>query len=278
MPIEGSSVVDFKPRLIRATVEDSAAGLDQTFRTGRPWVVFPRRLGAVHEFTGAWAARRNSRPMQALGVGQLRVIRTPWVAPQCKQKQTNKHGRGLFDGIHGITEKQDARTRHQTARTHRCRSETLHAGRVQARCQDLPVRRRSFRGPSTSAHRGKEWHVPACQVRLGSDVYIDTIGTFGVPFASYYRSGVAAALGRFSQHCAGDTGLTWHMLVADDNHLEAGGSGYRPALTSSFFLCAVCGDPLSWTRRLRERERHGLVGWLRASAWHFQLRGVSTQG
>ena len=46
----------------RATVEDSATGLRQTLRTERPlwWVILPWRLGAVHEFTGTWAARTNS--------------------------------------------------------------------------------------------------------------------------------------------------------------------------------------------------------------------------
>ena len=43
-----------------ATVEDSTAGLGQTFRTGGVWWVnVPWRLGAVHEFTGAWIAGRN---------------------------------------------------------------------------------------------------------------------------------------------------------------------------------------------------------------------------
>ena len=74
--------------MIRATVEDSnpPCGASSGW-----WVNLPRRLGAVHEFTGTQAARRNagSGHEQAAGaglglllwrVGQLLVIHTPWVA------------------------------------------------------------------------------------------------------------------------------------------------------------------------------------------------------
>ena len=77
---------------------------------------------------------------------------------------------------------------------------------------------------------------------------MNTVGTFGVASASYYWSRVAGALGRLSQYLAGDRVSTWHMLVADDFHLEAGGPSYRPALIVFFALCAACGVPLSWNK------------------------------
>ena len=45
-----------------------------------------------------------------------------------------------------------------------------------------------------------------------------------------------------------DTAQTWHMLVADDFLLEAGGPEYRSALMAFFVLCAVSGAPLSWNK------------------------------
>ena len=45
--------------MTRASVEDRTADLGQTLRTGRPLVILPRRLGAVHEFSGTQAAGRN---------------------------------------------------------------------------------------------------------------------------------------------------------------------------------------------------------------------------
>ena len=43
---------------------------------------------------------------------------------------------------------------------------------------------------------------------------------------------------------------TWHMVVADDHHLEAGRPAYRSALMVFFVLCAVSGVPLAWHKTL----------------------------
>lgn len=42
----------------------------------------------------------------------------------------------------------------------------------------------------------RDWHQLGCQVNAGGDTQVNTVGTFGVPSASYCRSRVAAALGR----------------------------------------------------------------------------------
>ena len=41
-------------------------------------------------------------------------------------------------------------------------------------------------------------------------------------------------------------GITWHLLVEDDYHLEASGSEYRAALLVFFVVCGTVGIPLSW--------------------------------
>ena len=90
----------------------------------------------------------------------------------------------------------------------------------------------------------QDWHLLGCLVQPGSTVYVNTVGTFGVTSASYFWSLTAAALGRLSQYFAGGSALIWHMLMADDYHLEAGGQSYRCALMVFFVLCAVCGVPI----------------------------------
>ena len=50
-------------------------------------------------------------------------------------------------------------------------------------------------------------HLLGCQVRGGSSVYVNTVGTFGVASASYYWSRTAAALGRLSQYFGGHAAL-----------------------------------------------------------------------
>ena len=94
----------------------------------------------------------------------------------------------------------------------------------------------------------QDWHLLGCQVTPGSDVYINKVGTFGISSASYYWSRVASSLGRLSQYLVGSSANTWHLLVADDFHLDASGKDYRTALICFFVLCASCRVPLSWNK------------------------------
>ena len=91
-----------------------------------------------------------------------------------------------------------------------------------------------------------DWHLLECQVISGGEVFINTVGTFGIASASYYWSRVAGAVGRLAQYLIGNAATTWHMLVADDYPLECGGAAYRRGLSTFFVPCAVIGVPLSW--------------------------------
>ena len=66
----------------------------------------------------------------------------------------------------------------------------------------------------------------------------------------------------------------WHLLVADDFHLEAGGPQYRPALLVFFVLCVVTGFPLSWNKT----AGGDLVTWVGFELLHrtYQL-GISAR-
>ena len=55
-------------------------------------------------------------------------------------------------------------------------------------------------------------------------------------------------MGRLAQYIVGSSANTWHLLVADDFHLDASGKEYRTALISFFILCASCSVPLSWNK------------------------------
>ena len=59
---------------------------------------------------------------------------------------------------------------------------------------------------------------------------------------------MGSSLGRLSQYISAHTAQTWHLPVADDFHLEAGGAGYREALLIFFVLCHTAGVPLSWSK------------------------------
>ena len=154
--------------------------------------------------------------------------------------------RVLFDGTHGIDVNTSTRIRDQERAP--IAADLKRAMREKAR---LKERTFSLTADVSEAHRQvpiapQDWHLLGCQVQPGSTVYVNTVGTFGVTSASYYWSRTAAALGRLTQYFAGGSAHTWHMLVADDYHLEAGGQSYRSALMVFFVLCAVSGVPLSW--------------------------------
>ena len=96
------------------------------------------------------------------------------------------------------------------------------------------------------------WRYLGCRVKAGGAVYVNKVGTFGIASASYWWSRVATALRRLSQYLVGQSASTWHLLVADDFHLEAGEECYRQALFAFFSLCVVSGVPLSWGKLLEE--------------------------
>ena len=98
-------------------------------------------------------------------------------------------------------------------------------------------------------------------------MFIITVGTFGVASGSYYWSRVATAIGPLSQYLAGSSAYTWHMLVADDFHLDAGDANCWAALFHFFTLCATANVPLSWGK-----TAGGDVGWFRTSSQHSNAR------
>ena len=95
----------------------------------------------------------------------------------------------------------------------------------------------------TEAHRQvpihpHDWKFLGCQVKPGGDVFINTVGPFGLASASYYWSRISAALGRLKQYMSGKSAV------------EAGESDFRFPILSFFILTAVLGVPLSWHKTL----------------------------
>ena len=155
--------------------------------------------------------------------------------------------RVLFDGTHGLSV--NTRTRIRDQERSKIASDLKRVMREKA-CQDEPTF--ALTADVSEAHRqipihSCDWRFIRCQVQAGGDVYINTAGTLGVASASHYWSRVSGALGRLTQYLAGNRARTWHMVVADDYHLEYGGRGYRTAF-AFFVLCSTVGGPLSWAK------------------------------
>ena len=156
--------------------------------------------------------------------------------------------RVLFDGTHGLAV--NTRTRVRDQERSPIASDLKRAMREKA---ELGQPTFALTADVSEAHRQvpihpSDWRFLGCQISKGSSVYVNTVGTFGITSASYYWNRVGAAIGRLSQYVVGDTAATWHMLVADDYHLEAGGKEYRFALIAFFVVCSIVGVPLSWNK------------------------------
>ena len=143
--------------------------------------------------------------------------------------------RVLFDGTHGISVNKRTRIRDQerapiAADLKRSMREKAREGLTTfAPTADV-----------SEAHRQvpideRDWHLLGCQVAEGQEVYVNTVGTFWSGFR--FLPLVACCLCHRSALTVlrGGTARTWHMLVADDSLLEAGGPEYAHGI-----LCALC--------------------------------------
>ena len=166
--------------------------------------------------------------------------------------------RVLSDGTHGISVNSRIQVRDQE------RSPiAAHIKRILRERSRAGLRTFALTADVAEAHRQvpidrRDLHLLGSQVRPGGKVYVNTVGTFGVASASYYWPRIGSALGRLTHYLSGDTAQSWHLLVADDFHLDAGGGSYREALLSFFILCALSGVPLPWSKTAGEDK----VAWL----------------
>ena len=166
--------------------------------------------------------------------------------------------RVLFDGTHGL--KLNTRTRIRDQERAPISSDLKRAMREKAR---QGISTFALTADVSEAHRQipvhpQDWHLLGCQVTPGADVYVNTVGTFGVSSASYYWGRVASAIGRLAQYIAGDTAQTWHMLVADDYHLEAGGQSIDTTLYKAAWESCGAGEATTnaseWCSRTTSEE------------------------
>ena len=104
----------------------------------------------------------------------------------------------------------------------------------------------------------KDWNLSGCQVQPGGEVFVNSVGTHGVASTRYFWPRVGSAIGRLCQYISGTPARTWHLLVTEDYHLDAGGPRYRESIIVFFVLCSVLGVPLSW----RKTSGGDTVSWV----------------
>ena len=103
------------------------------------------------------------------------------------------------------------------------------------------------------------WHMLGSQLEPEGEVFVNTVGTFGVSSASYWWSRVATTVGRLYQYLVARYASSWVLLLAEDYHLEMGGQHFRQALMIFFLLCDVVGVSSVLVEDVR-RSGHELGG------------------
>ena len=94
--------------------------------------------------------------------------------------------------------------------------------------------------------REQDWRHQCCRLEKDGDIFVHTVGTFGVASAAYWYARAGGALGRLVQYCVADRTPFWLAVLADDMDVEAAGEGYRAALFIVFVVAALVGVPISW--------------------------------
>ena len=169
-----------------------------------------------------------------------------------KDKPNREVSAGVpFDGTHGLSVNRRTQIRDQERAP--VASDLKRALREKSKLGELTF---VLSADVSKAHQQvpihpQDWHYLGCQVNEGSDVFIQTVGTFGVSSASYVGPGLRDQLEGL-QYLAGDLYTTWHVLVADDVLLDCRGQRYRMGLIIFFVLCLTCGAPLSWGEKQPE--------------------------
>ena len=119
--------------------------------------------------------------------------------------------------------------------------------------------------------RPADWGLQACSgLPLGqlpgphAEVWINTVGTYGLGSASYWWGRLGALLQRVVLYITGPAGLKWALRYADDFIFLTGGAQvWRPQLYAVLLLRAL-GVPLKWSK-----FRGGLrTDWI---GFHFDL-------
>ncbi len=220
--------------------------------------------GHAIKLTPTEAKRRFPR-LQVASLGA--VVKTKPHAAAAGESHGAVAIRIVQDGTHGVEINKKIRVRDQD----RCPV----AGDVR-RQQREQARTRPGTGLAvdfSEAHhiprvRPQDWHLQGCRAQPGGDVYIFTVGVFGVASISHWWARLGGAAVRSAIYMADPSMEIWAMLMADDLKLESTSPEQPSDLLFVLMYLAILGFPLAWPKvhggaELRWIGYHVLVSRLR---------------
>ena len=130
--------------------------------------------------------------------------------------------------------------------------------------QSLPFATFSLSGDVSRAHRlvkvrEEDWARQSCRARRHGDVYLNTVGTFGISSASYWWFRLMSGLGRLLYDCHGKGETTLLSYVDDLLWLTQSSDGLLRILASILLLTAL-GVPFAW-HKFSGGGEHSWIGY-----------------
>ncbi len=91
-----------------------------------------------------------------------------------------------------------------------------------------------------------DWTHQGCRSSLSSDLFVFTVGCFGISTAAYWWSRMGGALVRAAHLLAQPSDQLWLLLMADDLKCESTAEQPHVPIVFVILLLVVLGVPLSW--------------------------------
>ena len=153
----------------------------------------------------------------------------------------------LHDGTHGVKVNPRIRVRDQIRMPSVAEQKV-----ILQEVADTQLSRFALKGDVSKAHRRvrvrrQDWGAQACALDVDQEVWVNTVGTFGLASAGYYWGRLVAAAGRLPFYFLRDS-VFWQLVFADDFSWTAAGPQFDEDLLFTVFLMSCLGIPFSWEK------------------------------
>ena len=96
---------------------------------------------------------------------------------------------------------------------------------------------------------------------LAEEVFLNTVGTFGVTSAGYWWGRAGGAAMRLAHYVIGYINAVYALLYSDDGKVIGRTEHYERGIMMFFFTMVIVNIPISW-RKVRGGEKTEWIGYL----------------
>ena len=142
------------------------------------------------------------------------------------------------------------------------------AGQCSANCAAFAFGRQTTQSHTQQTRDDGRYLV----ARVGSELWANTVGTFGVGSAGYWWGRAGSALIRLAHYLQGKDHMLWLLLYSDDSWATAHGEHAEKDLMLHLFVLMILGTPLAW-HKLKGGIEVEWIGYALDLAGYYYLFG-----